>query len=1643
MDIETIGVAMDTSDLERGNRVLGETEQAANKASVAADRLSDSTKTVSWQNQQMNQTVKQSAAATEDMSVKAQKLADQMYKEAQAADLFMAKLQRMAETAGKTNVEILRQQAALHGVTEGADPLIEKLEAAAASQHKLSFATAGVTRELSVMGSEAMRGNWTRLEGSMTVLANRTGLLQMAFSPMGALVLGVVASLVALGAAVHHVESFDRAVNSMETALSSTGRQSVASTAQLKDMVFQLSLMPGITKEAAEQSILVLARSHDIGSQLFRDLQTAAVDYAAVTGQKLPEAMKELAKDFSDPEKGAKSLDQALGTLTANELQQIHVMMEHNDLLGAQHVLLDALKAATLGAATQGLTPMQQATNDLSKAWSTMLHGVGDSAVITGARTAFIGLLEGVTWLTAKLPDLASTLAMAIPGLNVVINAMRMAGDFQKQQAQRTSGGKIGTDPDVQNMDDQIKRAIALGEAYKSLAGQKQQLAVTEGVLQSALKESNRLYGVTSESSKKLRDELQGLHEQMAKKGVDSINAEMEALKKLGNAQDSAIKMAVQTYESLVKQGQMTELEGIKAVEQAELAGVEAKKQILAQELSIAAKKIQNATEVARITGELANLEIQKQNIVQTAVNKTAEAQKRADDIQKQLADNEYKASQQRITAVTEQADAIQLELDANVKSKQAIQETIIARLEEQRTILAGFDGSAQKIQQINDEIDARKRLVTLLNQKDVQDANDRAAKKAAEAWQRTSDQIERSLESAILDGGKNAGKQLERYFAHMILQPILQPIAQGAASLVQGGVNALMGGASSGAMGAAGGASTGLYGAIMGGYSGAGAAGFAAAGGSFASTVGGGLATDAMGATVIEGAAAATIETGAVGAISAGLAAIPVVGWIGLAAMALYKIFGSSGGGPKVESGFGAVPHQWQGDAAPATQLAQGLQQQYASIASTLGVTNTTLSNLTVFFAKDPQGTAKTQLQVAGGSYDRSAMLGGYENVGRSDSEFQAAVALASTQFLLKNLQDNVSGPVGDYLKSVNITSASLETMQHALQVAQDVGNLNKVLDAVGSSFDNLRTLSIENKEAIIDQAGGFQTLQTEMGAYYSNFFTDAEKHDASMSQLTTTFQKINLAVPATRDAYRQLVDAQDLTTEAGRNNYTVLMANASAFAALVPAVSDVTGAVTDAVETVDDALNRLNGTVRSAQDIAQNILDLHKQTGDLRVQLLTAQGNTSGARALQEMFDTAGMTEAEQAIYYYNQGLQDQIDLANEAAAALTKMNQQTAQLNSEQQSLQVQLLSAQGDTTGAASLQRTIDTAGMTDAQIAIYDYNQQLKLQIADANNAAQALAAYNAQQAQTNTQLAKQTATLQVALAKAQGNDPLAAQLQRTIDITGLTEAQVAVYDYNASIQTQIDALNAAAVAAQQAAAHEQQVAQERKGLMQQLYQLEGNTAALRAMELAQLDPSNQELQKRIWALQDEKDAAAKLLQKQQEAAQAAKALKDAWQGVATSIFQEVNRIHGLMNSPGQNLGSLQSKFNSDVALALQGNQDAAKDLPGISQQLLTVAESTATSALDLARIRGQVASQLETVGTVISARYGLDTSTQMVQELQSVNSNLKTLKTTTDNLTTHAKNTSEKVTKMQDDIYNIRNRGVFVQNAPDTTLATS
>ncbi|MEY4671531.1 MAG: hypothetical protein RLZZ415_1410, partial [Pseudomonadota bacterium] len=180
------------------------------------------------------------------------------------------------------------------------------------------------------------------------------------------------------------------------------------------------------------------------------------------------------------------------------------------------------------------------------------------------------------------------------------------------------------------------------------------------------------------------------------------------------------------------------------------------------------------------------------------------------------------------------------------------------------------------------------------------------------------------------------------------------------------------------------------------------------------------------------------------------------------------------------------------------------------------------------------------------------------------------------------------------------------------------------------------------------------------------------------------------------------------------------------------------------------------------------------------------------------------------------------------------------------------------------------------------------------------------------------------------------------------------------------------------VGAAQDAASAAAIADERTSLERRLLELQGDTAALRALDLAQLDASNRALQQQIWALEDQRQAA-------EAAASAAEKLRSAWTTITVALIAEIERIRGVMGTKAGSYAEALAAFNNASMLARGGDQEAAKALSGLSQALLSQAAETVRSSEDLARLQGLTAASLEQTLAIITQAAGSSTTTDATE----------------------------------------------------------
>ena len=95
-----------------------------------------------------------------------------------------------------------------------------------------------------------------------------------------------------------------------------------------------------------------------------------------------------------------------------------------------------------------------------------------------------------------------------------------------------------------------------------------------------------------------------------------------------------------------------------------------------------------------------------------------------------------------------------------------------------------------------------------------------------------------------------------------------------------------------------------------------------------------------------------------------------------------------------------------------------------------------------------------------------------------------------------------------------------------------------------------------------LLKSFGSIDEYSKATQTYYDKFFTEEEKRQRAIDELNKVFGGLGIAMPDTTEAFRALVEAQDLTTKSGRDTYAELLKVSGAFDDVYGGVKSVNSA-------------------------------------------------------------------------------------------------------------------------------------------------------------------------------------------------------------------------------------------------------------------------------------------------------------------------------------------------------------------------------------------------------------------------------------------------------------------------------------------------
>lgn len=559
------------------------------------------------------------------------------------------------------------------------------------------------------------------------------------------------------------------------------------------------------------------------------------------------------------------------------------------------------------------------------------------------------------------------------------------------------------------------------------------------------------------------------------------------------------------------------------------------------------------------------------------------------------------KASEDELAMIGLSADQI-----ATLTARRYDEQIAIKAAEAER--LRGIDGREAEVYLIEQQISALQRLKNA-------EVTKPQLKAQADAWQNFTRDIERSLTDALMrsfESGDSFGKAFAKNIQNLFKTMVLKVAIQGT---VNAGLNAVgLGGQSGGAdlLGLAQNGSS-LYSAATGGGIYGAISGFGAGAASMASEMALGSAFVGPSASLAGGAvgagASAASATGAGSALSSVASAAPYVAAAVAAYMLADSMFGSKGG-PKTEgNAYGVIgangldiitaadfaapfgDGNWGRPGAQAEQMqtvVDSFGDSLANFAKTLGGDASGLG-IALGFNTDPQGDAPDNimgsvLDAAGNALYRSVY-----DVERGTA--QQAITAESQRVMLAALQEiDLQDWADAIVDSVNPATASVEQITAALDSLTAMQTLIPVFESLGVKSENVST-------AMVSIMGGFDSAAAALNSYYENFYTETERTARLTENVTTAMENLGLAMPATREEFRAIVESLDMTTSAGQATYAALMNLAPAFVQVSDAAAQ---AAQIAAKAAADALAQANtlaiDAVNSAFDALANSVAAQK---------------------------------------------------------------------------------------------------------------------------------------------------------------------------------------------------------------------------------------------------------------------------------------------------------------------------------------------------------------------------------------------------------------------------------------------------------------
>lgn len=656
------------------------------------------------------------------------------------------------------------------------------------------------------------------------------------------------------------------------------------------------------------------------------------------------------------------------------------------------------------------------------------------------------------------------------------------------------------------------------------------------------------------------------------------------------------------------------------------------------------------------VSDEVVLVDLTLENLTETTTKNTkatSAAAKAAEAFAKAREDG-YTAHRNEISNLHEQAQALEDQVKVFGRGERALERLGIARLKEQRAMLAGFAGSEEQIELIELEIAARERLVAAGMSMDRLEEEKAANDLMLADWKQTVGEYDRVFRDGFADmlnngrtGWKSFTRSLVTTFKTSVADQIYKMFAQPFVMNIVASVIGIggTGGAAqaAGALGGAGGVggSTGgiinmvstarnLFSTIKTGFAGISSsiAGWTQSAMNFMSGSGGFVGQGPMqisGFAKGVGAAGSYLSGAAIGYTAGKLISgdyslfkndsgnTANIGGVVIGSILGGPIGGAIGGaiGGIINRAFGMGRVENRGTTVDGALGAHGLSAQATTQFRQKGGWFRSTKRWSNSAPVETSGATRAFFEIRDAVGDMVEALGASS---RAMNSYRRSFSVSAENFedhirsLLSTVADDLI-----LLAIPNIQSLAREgeTMVVTLdRLITTLSGVNVLLDAMDQRAFAVSVSGASAAASLADLFGGLDAMRSATESFYMAVYTEQERAQRSLDGVSSALRVMRMSVPRTAAELRDMTQALNLNTEAGRQAYAVLVSVGPELLAAIDAIAQATDEA--AQELSEKLLNAYTG--RGAMMAALDVATLKTALlGDTLTSTYKSAGNIS----------------------------------------------------------------------------------------------------------------------------------------------------------------------------------------------------------------------------------------------------------------------------------------------------------------------------------------------------------------------------------------------------------------------------------------------